>query len=289
MLRIPSSGSVVNVLGRSAKKLAESKHLLTHDGIPEREELIQAHHSRNPLVKDEKESKKSVKAAMAFAALAVLIAGTNKKLLAHLFFIWKASKVVKSTPDARSVRIKIEAEMAAASRVLSDAFKKSYVLGIQSSGLPRRLSTANTLSVAEARWLHIAVKQEIRYLNKLFSDVRTVKSVGIFLPRIKLYADGLAGIYTAGQVMSTSKDTLIHWDLSPTALHCNDCLELASASPYTKETLPTQPKCGWCQCLSNCKCSLRYESVDSITAARVRNASKPKTYWTAKLRGLQRR
>ena len=70
-----------------------------------------------------------------------------------------------------------------------------------------------------------------------------------------MYGDWLDSLFVEGAISQIPLSMLIYWTLHP-AEHCVNCLELAAGSPYTKETLPTFPKRGDTQCLTNCKCTL---------------------------------
>ena len=94
---------------------------------------------------------------------------------------------------------------------------------------------------------------------------------------VDAYVETINAIYHAGLVRATPAETIWFWRLHP-AEHCEGCKVLARYSPYTKFTLPTTPKAGSTQCLSNCKCSLeartaRPGEVERVAAKNLANST----------------
>lgn len=81
--------------------------------------------------------------------------------------------------------------------------------------------------------------------------------------RLRLYAERLHATAHEAYVMAMPPSTKYHWRLGS---HdpCPDCVDLASGSPYTADTLPSYPGDGSTQCLTMCKCWL--ETVEKAEA-----------------------
>lgn len=291
--RIALASRLFEVLDKDPKallELLEAKHLAHHGGAPHRDLWVKKHHERYPAKKEEKEKKKSKQAVLASAALASLIALINKRLLSNFF---NAANLIKrmQQADARQhaqFKARFNAEVAASKKFLSDAYRKSYLYGLQSTGMPVRFGAPRALSNKEREWLESGLKQELKFFDGLVGEVRKGRNISALVPRIKMYSDALTSAYSAGQVIGSGTDTLVHWHLDPNAQHCPDCIEIANASPFTKETLPTQPKSGWCQCKSNCKCTLSFEPASKETVEKIKKTAKPMSYWKARLAGLKK-
>lgn len=290
--RINLASRLLEVLDKDPKvllDLLEAKHLAAHGGAPHRDLWVKKHHLRFPEKKAEKEKKTTKQAYLASAALASLIALINKRLLSNFFSAGQLLKRMKQADANQTAKLKarFNAEIAASKKSLADAYRKSYLYGLQSTGMPVRFGVTRNLSDTERFWLEGGLKQELKFFDGVVAEVKTGRDVATLLPRIKMYADALSSAYSAGQVVGTDKDTLIHWKLAPNASHCTDCIEVAKASPFTKDTLPTQPKSGWCQCKSNCKCTLSFELASKETVERIKKTSFPMAYWKSRLMGLK--
>lgn len=75
--------------------------------------------------------------------------------------------------------------------------------------------------------------------------------------RAELYARRLTGTANEVWVLSLPDDTLLAWHLgAEDSSTCTDCPELAEASPYTPDTLPTYPGKGETLCGANCRCDV---------------------------------
>lgn len=100
-----------------------------------------------------------------------------------------------------------------------------------------------------------AVDQTLAFLNeKLIPDIEAT-SFKEQSHRIGGYAKLWRSYYEGIRKMALG-ERKVEWILEPTADHCDDCLELATGSPYSFSELPTVPG-GDVQCGSNCRCALR--------------------------------
>ena len=74
--------------------------------------------------------------------------------------------------------------------------------------------------------------------------------------RIDQYVLGAESMKTSGWVRKSSPDTIYEWRLGASSVTCEDCLTLAGANPFTRDTLPALPKSGMTRCRSRCRCEL---------------------------------
>lgn len=102
---------------------------------------------------------------------------------------------------------------------------------------------------------------EYRYLANFAQDIANGKqSEAQALARITQYGQSTQQSYHREYVDATPDNVLIYWRLNP-ADHCNDCVSLASGSPYKPSELPTVPGAGATQCRGNCKCELERQAA----------------------------
>lgn len=135
--------------------------------------------------------------------------------------------------------------------LLRDAYKQAFDLGLKAAGWTGKMEDADHL------WLGSFQNTEERYLDGFISDLYENKGIMPKPQRLQMYADSLDSVFTAGKLAAQPSGTIVKWVMSE-AEHCKDCIRLAMGSPYTKETLPTQPGVD-VACLSNCKCHLEFE------------------------------
>lgn len=94
--------------------------------------------------------------------------------------------------------------------------------------------------------------------------------LGGLTARVSLSADiawtGLQdGYLAAGTVDPANPYAVVWWQMEPTAVHCEQCPDLAAASPFTApgaggNELPQTPGDGGTDCGGACKCTLQYGS-----------------------------
>jgi hypothetical protein len=103
-----------------------------------------------------------------------------------------------------------------------------------------------------------------------------------------MYADTLESIYFAGQINGQHPDALIYWRMDPAKSHCPDCIELENMSPFTKSTLPCQPRSGATVCLFHCGCRLEYVPGTPAQVAQAKTNNLSKRYLIARLRSKRK-
>ncbi len=144
------------------------------------------------------------------------------------------------------------AAMGNASSVMEEAFYNARLLGLHSTGLDLPLEAHDEHAVQGA------IKEELGFFSNFLEQHKADALKMPYEQRLGMYEKTLDGIFHAGQVAGLPKEGVIHWKLG-IAEHCHDCPKLAAGGPYTKATLPSVPRSGHTQCLSNCKCTLQFE------------------------------
>ena len=98
---------------------------------------------------------------------------------------------------------------------------------------------------------------EYRFLNQFAQDIGAGQvSRAQALARVKQYGRATQQAFWREFAQATPDTEVIYWELN-IAEHCSDCIDLATNSPYTAETIPTFPGAGETECRGNCKCNLR--------------------------------
>lgn len=148
--------------------------------------------------------------------------------------------------------------------LIGDAYQQSFLIGLHatSSGVkqPDGIMSKNLKREAD---------NEVKYFTKFLDAIWNDEEVLPRDTRSELYVDALDSLFSMGALTGTPYKILVYWKLSP-AEHCIDCLTLAANSPYAKpgdgtidlDPLPTVPRRGDTQCISNCKCYLEYVKED---------------------------
>ena len=153
-----------------------------------------------------------------------------------------------------------------------DTYHKAYKLGMSASSVGLGADTNYTSE--DKRWVESAFKNEMKYFNRFLDQaLSTNMSPGQIDHRVSMYMSAVRGVYESGRVIGSHPDSLIYWVYSPEAHHCSSCIYLRDHSPYTKKTLPTTPRTGATECLTNCKCHLRIVISDPDIVKQVNSKS----------------
>jgi len=168
-------------------------------------------------------------------------------------------------------------------------YHQAYILGLRGSSAALS-ADQDLLSIEDRRWVDSAVNHEMRYLNRFldqaFNNELTPSQIQA---RTQMYMNTIKSVYDSGRVIGSSASSLIYWVYNPEAHHCNSCLYLRDNSPYTKRTLPTTPRSGSTECLSNCKCHLRIVHSDPSLVAQVEAKSMTRASMLTYLRQMKTR
>lgn len=168
-------------------------------------------------------------------------------------------------------------------------YHQAYLLGIRGSAAALS-ADQDLLSPEDRRWVDSAVNHEMRFLNRFldqaFNNELTPAQIQA---RTQMYMNTVKSVYDSGRVIGSALNSLIYWVYNPEAHHCNSCLFLRDNSPYTKKTLPTTPRSGSTECLSNCKCHLRIVQADPSLIAQVESKSMTRASLLTHLRQMKNR
>lgn len=168
-------------------------------------------------------------------------------------------------------------------------YHNAYKLGMQGSSVglvPGELP----VGPEGKRWVESAFKHEMRFFNKFLAQaVETEMPPWKIDQRVQMYMNAVRGVYEGGRVTGSHPDSLIYWVYTPEAQHCSSCLYLRDHSPYTKRTLPTTPRAGGTECLSNCKCHIRIVISDHDLVKQVDARSLTRTAHMTFLNQLKQR
>lgn len=114
-----------------------------------------------------------------------------------------------------------------------------------------------TLNQSQLDELMTMVEVDVAYFRRF---MESIEAMGRDV-RLGMYGGGSDEAFFRGFASSMPSSAVINWRLGITERHCPDCIELAKNSPYSPtgrggNPLPTVPRGGDTQCLSNCLCSL---------------------------------
>lgn len=138
------------------------------------------------------------------------------------------------------------------------SFRNAYLLGKIYSQ-----RTETQLTDYEKRMITNLVSSECRFMEQFADDILSGGGKIPYNRRLKMYSDSLVSMFTFGSIAYIDEDSNIYWILGSTDKHCPSCMSLAYNSPYKKRELPTVPKSGYTECLSHCKCRLKYDNDSS--------------------------
>lgn len=127
---------------------------------------------------------------------------------------------------------------------LAKAYEDVYALGSQ--------------GYLDEDFIQAQLEKEYGFLRSLFIDIRKDQTHMPLDQRLSMYADKLDSVYWSARVREKSRGKEIHWNLGESDKNCEDCVTLASNSPYTRDTLPTYPAAGDTKCLTSCHCYLTF-------------------------------
>lgn len=144
------------------------------------------------------------------------------------------------------------------SNILLESHKDSWILGRKLAG---DFSAEDIYDELAGR---AKVDQESEWLLNFFHDLESGRyldsqgnlKIQSVMTRSSMYAGKLRGTANDSFIQSSPEESEFEWSLGGAELHCSDCPELASMSPWTQDTLGAWPGSGDTPCLTNCKCSI---------------------------------
>jgi hypothetical protein len=167
---------------------------------------------------------------------------------------------------------------------LRTAYETAFELGIQSSGASKyQVSTSS----ADLDFIRSAVREEMKYFNKLLDQIDQGKVRGGMMNRLSAYADALKHVFYSGRIMGTPSGMVIDWIAPMDRNTCGGCSFLYHHSPYTKATLPTTPRAGNTPCLNRCRCRLVVRSVSKEAYERVSKKHLSKRWYAQRLSAIK--
>lgn len=140
-------------------------------------------------------------------------------------------------------------------KTMKVAWRDSFLAGVRASGVPGT-STAGSqfkFESVDGAWLKTAMTHEMRYLNKFIEAIIEDTSTMAVSRRLGMYVDSLSSFYDSARVIGLPKNTLLYWTGPGDKNTCLGCKYMFENSPFTKYTLPTTPRAGATQCLTNCR------------------------------------
>lgn len=139
-----------------------------------------------------------------------------------------------------------------AKEVMVQTFASSMRLGHQLCGAPNiELTNQEVLMVGKM------ADTQLDYLTRFVKGDEAMSGK----QRANLYGGAVDAAFYHGWLAMLPATAMIDWVLNAVE-SCPDCLRIAAKSPYTKpgfggNPLPTVPRNGGTQCLSNCQCFLK--------------------------------
>ena len=175
---------------------------------------------------------------------------------------------------------------------LQKAWKEVFVAGVRASGIPGQgpSKALVSLTTEDQKWMRSAMQHEMRFLNKML-DAIVNETYKMPLPkRIHMYVRTLESFYDSARVIGLPATVSVHWIVpKKDGRVCESCEYLAANSPYSKRTLPTVPRSGLTQCLSNCRDRLLVRVVSQDEALALHESSPARSTHISRLRAIKRR
>lgn len=167
---------------------------------------------------------------------------------------------------------------------LRKSYREAFSLGLQSSGAPKyRVTVADS----DLKFVDSAVREEMKYFNRLLTQIDQNKVRGKMMKRLGAYAEALKHVFYAGRVMGTPSGMVIDWIGPFDRNTCAGCWFLYRHSPYTKDTLPTTPRAGDTPCLNRCRCRLVMRKVSPEQFDKVQSRHHSKDWYGRNLRAIK--
>lgn len=166
-------------------------------------------------------------------------------------------------------------EKAALSRlrdVFNETFRQAYALGLKAQGVGSRRKTGRIVSLFtenDNHFIRTAVGEELRYMSKFVKAIYKDSTSMTIENRMRLYVNGLDGLFGAGRVAALPANSVIWWAGPVDKNKCESCFYMRDNSPYMPHTLPTTPRAGDTLCLGNCRDKLVVRLAESAEIRRV--------------------
>lgn len=150
-----------------------------------------------------------------------------------------------------------------ASYVFQSTYLETFKLGVKSADMSGvllpHMGKGTVVTAADRYWVASAARKELSFFKAAIGKRKDWKHS--VRTRTAMYGSSLQSTYDAGRIVGLPSLMAIEWQVDYALENCKACLWLANAGPWTKDTLPTQPRAGETPCLFNCGCSLRNYQV----------------------------
>jgi hypothetical protein len=164
-----------------------------------------------------------------------------------------------------------EAQLRAKAKALMhEAWRQVFFAGVRASGTQGSVRKPELFFEGrDDKWLKGAIQHEMRFLNG-FMDAVINETYRMPLDRrVEMYVNALTAFYESARVMGMPDNVVIHWAGPHDKRTCASCRYLFEHSPYNRTTLPTAPRSGLTQCLTNCRDRLFIRRVELHEALRI--------------------
>ena len=181
---------------------------------------------------------------------------------------------------------------ASAAKLMKMAWRDVFLAGVRASGKPPTLPGSKALvhlSPGDDKWLKGAMAHEVRFLNSFMRAVVGQTYKMALDQRVEMYVRSLESFFDNARVIGMPPGTLIHWTGPWDDRSCPGCNYMFKNNPYTKYTLPTVPRAGMTQCLTNCRDRLLLRRVGAEAAAAAVEGKKTRQQHVGALRRLKRK
>ena len=142
--------------------------------------------------------------------------------------------------------------------VIKDFFPQAFQMGME------RGKSQFTYGKYDKTWVEGMIKEELNLIENFLQEIKTNFELPSHELGILSFVNNLDGIEINGLFESLPDKIKIYWELNENGeniegKNCEDCVELAKNSPYTKASLPCLPRDCSTKCNSSCLCRLRLE------------------------------
>lgn len=175
--------------------------------------------------------------------------------------------------------------------IMKPAWKQVFEAGVRSTGIKGSGPGSGPvvkLEKEDEKWLRSAIAHEMQFLNGFITAVDEGTWKMPLERRVRLYVRTLESFFDSARVIGLPATVVMHWTGENDERTCPGCKYLFEHSPYTKKTLPTVPRSGLTQCLSNCRDRLLIRQTTSEAVISLTEQSLTRGTHLKKLRKLKR-
>lgn len=149
--------------------------------------------------------------------------------------------------DVREARLR-------SAKMFRTSYERVREIARRASGV-EQLAVESVIYAEEEKWFRSAVREEISYFHGLLEDISNQRAHNV-QTRIEGYVRALRFMYEAARIQAMPDNVLLYWT-GPRKRDdpkvCEGCEYLMERSPFPKDTIPSVPRDGMTQCLTNCR------------------------------------